>query len=115
MSMSHNRMVIHQNGFVHHYPGADPGFLVGVKMNDNERIGAHRGRASQNFVCRSANVTCIIYFQEYFEDLVKFMSSGPSHILILTKGETGEGIIEEWRSLLGPASVEEAKEQAPDR
>ena len=54
-------------------------------------------------------------FQEYFEDLVKFMSSGPSHILVLTKGETGEGIVEEWRNLLGPASVEEAKEQAPDR
>ena len=53
--------------------------------------------------------------QEYFEDLVKFMSGGPSVVLVLTKGETGEGIIEEWRSLLGPASVEEAKEQAPDR
>ena len=43
------------------------------------------------------------------------MSSGQSHILVLTKGETGESIVEEWRNLLGPASVEEAKEQAPDR
>ena len=53
--------------------------------------------------------------QEYFEDLVKFMTSGPSHILVLTKGETGEGIIEEWRDLLGPTAVEDAKEVAPDR
>ena len=29
-------------------------------------------------------------------------------------GCAGEGIIEEWRELLGPASVEDAKEQAPD-
>ncbi|XP_013400539.1 thioredoxin domain-containing protein 3 homolog isoform X1 [Lingula anatina] len=51
--------------------------------------------------------------QEHFEDLVSFMSSGPSHVLVLTKG-SGEGIIQEWRDLLGPTSVEEAKEQAPD-
>ena len=43
------------------------------------------------------------------------MTSGPSVALVLTKGETGEGIIEEWRELLGPPSVEEAKESAPDR
>ncbi len=43
------------------------------------------------------------------------MTSGPSVVLVLTKGETGEGIIEEWRSMLGPSTVEEAKEQAPDR
>ena len=54
-------------------------------------------------------------FQEYFEDLVKFMTSGPSHVLVLTKGETGDHVIEDWRELLGPASVEEAQEQAPER
>ena len=54
-------------------------------------------------------------FQPFFEDLIKFMTSGPSVALVLTKGETGEGIIEEWRELLGPPSVEEAKESAPDR
>ncbi|ELT87722.1 hypothetical protein CAPTEDRAFT_96991 [Capitella teleta] len=52
--------------------------------------------------------------EEFYEDLVKFMSSGPSHVLVLSKGETGEGIVEEWRELLGPPSVEEAKEKAPD-
>ncbi|KAI0230921.1 Thioredoxin domain-containing protein [Lamellibrachia satsuma] len=52
--------------------------------------------------------------EAFFEDLIKFMTSGPSVALVLTKGETGEGIIEEWRELLGPPSVEEAKESAPD-
>ena len=54
-------------------------------------------------------------FQPFFDDLIKFMTSGPSVALVLTKGDTGEGIIEEWRELLGPPSVEEAKESAPDR
>ena len=56
---------------------------------------------------------CIV--QEYFEDMIKFMTSGPSHVLVLTKGETGENIIHEFRDLLGPPSVEEAREIAPDR
>ena len=43
------------------------------------------------------------------------MSSGPSVILVITKGETGDTIIEEWRELIGPKAVEEAKEKAPDR
>ena len=43
------------------------------------------------------------------------MTSGPSHVLILTKGERGEGIIDDWRELIGPTVVEEAKEQAPNR
>ena len=43
------------------------------------------------------------------------MTSGPSHVLVITKGDTGEGIIEEWRELLGPASVDEAREVKPDR
>ena len=47
--------------------------------------------------------------------MIKFMTSGPSHVLVLTKGETGENIIHEFRDLLGPPSVEEAREIAPDR
>ena len=43
------------------------------------------------------------------------MTSGPSHVLVLTKGETGDTVISDWRDMLGPASVEEAKENAPDR
>ena len=46
---------------------------------------------------------------------MKFMTSGPSHVLVLTKGDTGDHVIDDWRELLGPSSVEDAKEQAPDR
>ena len=51
---------------------------------------------------------------DFFEDLVKFMTSGPSHILALTKGKTGENIIDEFRDLIGPTDVEEAKTQKPE-
>lgn len=53
--------------------------------------------------------------QDYFEDLVKFMSSGPSFALVLTKGQKGDTILHDWRDMIGPTSVEEAKDQAPDR
>ena len=43
------------------------------------------------------------------------MSSGPSVILVITKGDTGDTIIEEWRELLGPKKVEDAKDTAPER
>ena len=43
------------------------------------------------------------------------MTSGHCILLVLSKGNTGEGIINEWKSLLGPKSVEEAKESMPDR
>ena len=35
--------------------------------------------------------------------------------LVLTKGDTGEGVVEDIRDLIGPKDVEEAKENAPDR
>lgn len=35
--------------------------------------------------------------------------------LVLTKGDTGEGVVEEIRDLIGPKDVEEAKEKAPER
>jgi len=52
--------------------------------------------------------------EEYFEKVVEFMSSGPSVILVITKGDTGDTIIEEWRELLGPKNVTDARETAPD-
>ncbi|XP_033727925.1 thioredoxin domain-containing protein 3 homolog isoform X4 [Pecten maximus] len=52
--------------------------------------------------------------EEFFKDLITFMTSGPSHILVLTKGRTGENIINNFRDLLGPTSVEEAKEKQPE-
>lgn len=35
--------------------------------------------------------------------------------LVLTKGDTGEGIVEEIRNLIGPRDVEQAKEESPER
>ncbi|XP_077997128.1 thioredoxin domain-containing protein 6-like isoform X3 [Glandiceps talaboti] len=52
--------------------------------------------------------------EEHFEQLVQFMASGPVHTLVLTKGDTGEGVVPEVRALLGPADVLIAKEEAPE-
>lgn len=41
--------------------------------------------------------------------------SGPCWTLVLTKGDTGEGVVEEIRDLIGPKDVDEAKEVAPER
>ncbi|XP_050407607.1 thioredoxin domain-containing protein 6 isoform X7 [Patella vulgata] len=52
--------------------------------------------------------------EEYFESLVQYMTSGPSHIILITKGTTGDTVLSDWRDMIGPTDVEEAKEQAPD-
>ncbi|XP_026232256.1 thioredoxin domain-containing protein 6 isoform X2 [Anabas testudineus] len=49
-----------------------------------------------------------------FEDLVQFMSSGPSHILVLSQVEGTSNVVPAWRELIGPADVEEAKNQKPE-
>lgn len=51
---------------------------------------------------------------DHFEELVEFMCSGPCMTLVLTKGDTGEGVVEEIRDLIGPKDVEQAKELAPE-
>ena len=53
--------------------------------------------------------------EEHYNDLVTFMASGPSRILVLTRGDTGEGVVTDIRNLLGPKDVEVAKEEAPER
>ena len=35
--------------------------------------------------------------------------------LVLTKGDTGEGIIEAVRQFIGPPDVDQSKQEAPDR
>ena len=42
------------------------------------------------------------------------MTSGPVRALGLTKGDTGEGVVELWRDIIGPFDPEEAKVQKPD-
>jgi nucleoside diphosphate kinase len=53
--------------------------------------------------------------ESFFDELVKFMTSGNSHVLVLTKGRTGDNIISDFRDLIGPTTVEEAKEAQPER
>ncbi|XP_060065627.1 thioredoxin domain-containing protein 3 homolog [Ylistrum balloti] len=60
------------------------------------------------------NIYTHLQDEEFFNDLITIMTSGPSHILVLTKGRTGENIINEFRDLIGPTSVEEAKENKPE-
>ncbi|KAL8583280.1 hypothetical protein ACOMHN_043057 [Nucella lapillus] len=52
--------------------------------------------------------------EDYFENLVSFMTSGPSHMLVLTKGQEDDSVIKDWRDMLGPPTVEDAKEKAPE-
>lgn len=35
--------------------------------------------------------------------------------VVLSKGDTGEGVIDEFRELIGPADVDVAKQDAPTR
>ena len=35
--------------------------------------------------------------------------------VVLSKGDTGEGVIDEFRDIIGPADVDVAKQDAPSR
>ncbi|XP_037645600.1 thioredoxin domain-containing protein 6 isoform X4 [Sebastes umbrosus] len=49
-----------------------------------------------------------------FEDLVQFMFSGPSHILVLSHVEGSANVVPAWREFIGPADIEEAKRDQPE-
>ncbi|KAM7407571.1 hypothetical protein PAMA_003340 [Pampus argenteus] len=49
-----------------------------------------------------------------FEDLVQFMSSGPSHILVLSQVEGSVNVVPAWREFIGPADTEEARRENPE-
>ncbi|XP_054471652.1 thioredoxin domain-containing protein 6 [Anoplopoma fimbria] len=49
-----------------------------------------------------------------FGDLVQFMSSGPSHILVLSQVEGSANVVPAWRELIGPADIEEARRDQPE-
>ena len=51
---------------------------------------------------------------EKFNELIEFMTSGPVRALGLTKGDTGDGVVELWRDIIGPFDPEEAKKQGTD-
>ncbi|XP_007948297.1 thioredoxin domain-containing protein 3 [Orycteropus afer afer] len=48
--------------------------------------------------------------EDYFENLIENMTSGPSLVLVLL----GDNGLKHWKELLGPKSVEEAREYAPE-
>ncbi|XP_040295595.1 thioredoxin domain-containing protein 6 [Bufo bufo] len=51
--------------------------------------------------------------EEKFQELVQFMSSGPCHVLIISKlGD--EDVIPAWREFIGPTDVEIAKKEKPE-
>ncbi|XP_034549238.1 thioredoxin domain-containing protein 6 isoform X2 [Notolabrus celidotus] len=50
-----------------------------------------------------------------FEDLVQFMSSGLSHILVLSQVEDSTNVVAAWREFIGPADIEEARREKPER
>ncbi|KAK1789225.1 hypothetical protein P4O66_015169, partial [Electrophorus voltai] len=52
--------------------------------------------------------------EPYFEELVRFMSGGPSHVLVIAKPEGSDDTIPAWREFLGPVDVEEAKREHPE-
>ncbi|XP_074515615.1 thioredoxin domain-containing protein 6-like isoform X1 [Sebastes fasciatus] len=49
-----------------------------------------------------------------FEDLVQFMFSGPSHILVLSHVEGSANVVPAWREFIGPADIEEARRDQPE-
>uniref|UniRef100_A0A8K9USY4 NME/NM23 family member 9 n=1 Tax=Oncorhynchus mykiss TaxID=8022 RepID=A0A8K9USY4_ONCMY len=49
-----------------------------------------------------------------FEDLIQFMSSGPSHILVVSQREGSGNVVPAWREFIGPADTEEARRDKPE-
>lgn len=67
------------------------------------------------YVSALASFACDGALQACFEDLVQFMSSGPSHVLVLSQVEGSGGVVPAWRQFIGPADTEEAKREKPER
>ncbi|XP_067844033.1 thioredoxin domain-containing protein 6-like isoform X2 [Heptranchias perlo] len=49
-----------------------------------------------------------------FEELIRFMSSGPCRVLIISKPEGTDDVIPLWREFIGPTDVEVAKQEQPE-
>ncbi|XP_051998027.1 thioredoxin domain-containing protein 6 isoform X3 [Xyrauchen texanus] len=52
--------------------------------------------------------------EPYFQELIQFMSSGPSHVLVISKTEECDDVIPAWREFIGPPDIEEAKMKQPE-
>ncbi|KAK3569066.1 hypothetical protein QTP86_021528, partial [Hemibagrus guttatus] len=52
--------------------------------------------------------------EPYFQELTRFMSSGPSHVLVISNPEGSDDVITAWQAFLGPSDIEEAKRKHPE-
>ncbi|XP_076118967.1 thioredoxin domain-containing protein 6 [Alosa pseudoharengus] len=52
--------------------------------------------------------------QPYFQELVEFMASGPSHVLVISQTDASADVVPAWREFIGPADVQEARRDKPD-
>ncbi|XP_066497061.1 thioredoxin domain-containing protein 6 isoform X2 [Hoplias malabaricus] len=52
--------------------------------------------------------------EPYFQELVQFMSSGPSHVLVISKPEGCHDVIPAWQEFIGPTDIDEAKREHPE-
>lgn len=52
--------------------------------------------------------------EEIFEKLVRHMSTGPSHLLILTSTKASEDVVTAWQTLMGPCDPNVARREQPD-
>lgn len=52
--------------------------------------------------------------ESFFDDLIAYVTGGPCKVLVLTKGETGEGVIDLWRQIIGPFDAAVAKDEEPE-
>ncbi|XP_075463232.1 thioredoxin domain-containing protein 6 isoform X3 [Ascaphus truei] len=52
--------------------------------------------------------------EEEFQELIQFMSSGPCHVLIISKPGEEEDAVPAWREFIGPTDVDIAKKEKPE-
>lgn len=57
----------------------------------------------------------MVFAQPYFQELVEFMASGPSHVLVISQTDASADAVPAWREFIGPADIEEARRDKPDR
>ena len=52
--------------------------------------------------------------KEHFNDIIKYVTSGDSCVLALTKPDNKDDVVNSWRQEIGPKDLNEAKKQYPD-
>uniref|UniRef100_UPI00398E7C5E thioredoxin domain-containing protein 6 n=1 Tax=Pristiophorus japonicus TaxID=55135 RepID=UPI00398E7C5E len=52
--------------------------------------------------------------ESHFEELVRFMSSGPCRVLIISKLEGSDDVVPLWKQFIGPTDIEVAKQEKPE-